>query len=242
MRRILLFTLLIVTAGAMGAQAQSFDAWNGGLVNDDPTLIHPSVTNAAAYAPTTYGMQVDLDTVPFQSGNARVGMSVIDLTPVGERRYRARFYLNAQDYDPGIAFNHRRLHLLLAQADTNIRFLQVELRRVVAGGNFSIVAGLREDGTTVRRVVVSPEFSPNSWHYIEFDLQLASAAGATDGRFEGWLDGVSWGLVTNFPNYQGGLAVDKVRLGAMKAEEGANGTIYLDEFESRRQTYIGLLP
>ena len=228
MRRTL-FAVLILMGGSTVARAQcGFGAWNGGLVNDDPTLIHPSTTVAAAFPPTACGMEVVLDTVPAPPpGNARVGMSVIDTSPVAEKRYRARFYLNPRDYDPGIAFTHRRLHLMLAQASTNIRFLQIELRRVVAGGPFSIVAGLREDGTTTRRVVVSPDFSPNTWHYVEFDLQLATGPASADGRFEAWLDGVSWGLTTAFQNYQSGLAVDYVRLGAMKAEEGANGTIYL---------------
>jgi hypothetical protein len=34
-------------------------------------------------------------------------------------------------------------------------------------------------------------------------------------------------------------AVDLVRLGALSVKAGAAGTLFWDEFESRRQTYIG---
>jgi hypothetical protein len=33
-----------------------------------------------------------------------------------------------------------------------------------------------------------------------------------------------------------------VRLGALSVKSGAAGTMYWDEFESRREPYIGLLP
>jgi hypothetical protein len=34
-------------------------------------------------------------------------------------------------------------------------------------------------------------------------------------------------------------AVDLVRLGALSIKAGASGTLYLDEFESRRASFIG---
>jgi hypothetical protein len=36
--------------------------------------------------------------------------------------------------------------------------------------------------------------------------------------------------------------IDFARLGAMTVKTGASGTLYLDDFESRRERYMGYLP
>ena len=68
----------------------------------------------------------------------------------------------------------------------------------------------------------------------------ASGPDANDGTFELWIDGVSKIQLTGLDN---SLAdVDFVRMGALSVKSGATGTLFWDEFESRRGSYIGLLP
>jgi hypothetical protein len=41
------------------------------------------------------------------------------------------------------------------------------------------------------------------------------------------------------PTFHGASNIDSVRLGALAVKTGAAGTLYFDEFESRRQGFIG---
>jgi hypothetical protein len=77
-------------------------------------------------------------------------------------------------------------------------------------------------------------------HAIEIELRRASAPGARDGTFELWIDGVSRRRLGGLDNRLG--EVDFARLGALSVKAGAAGTMYWDEFESRRRSYIGPLP
>jgi hypothetical protein len=52
-----------------------------------------------------------------------------------------------------------------------------------------------------------------------------------------WVDGTSVYATTALASSISG--VDLVRLGALTLKTGANGTIYLDEFDSRRSFAIG---
>jgi hypothetical protein len=77
-------------------------------------------------------------------------------------------------------------------------------------------------------------------HAVEIDWRRATAPGANDGAFQMWIDGLPVLNLTGLDNDSGGI--DYARLGALSIKPGASGRIYWDEFESRRQTYIGLVP
>ena len=75
-------------------------------------------------------------------------------------------------------------------------------------------------------------------HVMEFEWRRSSGPDALDGSLELWIDGVS---VATLPGLDNSIsAVDFVRLGALSVKAGASGSMYWDEFESRRVTYIGL--
>jgi hypothetical protein len=74
-------------------------------------------------------------------------------------------------------------------------------------------------------------------HAIEVAWQRASGGSASDGSFEIWIDGQPAGAATALDN--DGAALDFVRLGALSVKSGASGTMYWDEFASRRASVIG---
>ena len=51
------------------------------------------------------------------------------------------------------------------------------------------------------------------------------------------IDGVEVSTLENMDNSASGI--DFVRMGALSVKTGAVGTMYWDEFESRRMTFIG---
>jgi hypothetical protein len=180
---------------------------------------------ASLGAPEEYGLQVVVD------GQNR---HVQDNSPAAEARYRARFYLDPNGFDPGEAAGRFRQHVFLALAEEPVeRLVLIMLRRV--GGQYAIGAQVRRDDGTVAK----PPFSPiaDGPHAIEIDWQKATAPGANDGRFEMWIDGTSVVTVTGLDNDE--RAVDFVRMGAISVKDGAGGTLFFDEFVSRRLAYIG---
>jgi hypothetical protein len=74
-------------------------------------------------------------------------------------------------------------------------------------------------------------------HYVELDWRRGTGPAVSDGSFQLWIDGALVSTRTGLDNSLS--AVDFVRLGALSVKLGANGTLYWDEFESRRLSYIG---
>jgi hypothetical protein len=185
-----------------------------------------SVAPEAALAATTRGLKVVVDD--------RAPLWVHDDTPDAEGRYRARFYLDPNGFDPGEATGKNRAIVLRAfQEAPQQRLIQVVLRR--AGGQYAVRGDVRLDD----EAVASTPFVPitDAPHLIELDWRKASAPGANDGAFELLVDGVSAGRLEGLDNDV--RAIDMVRLGAMSLKAGAAGTLYLDQFESRRAIAIG---
>jgi hypothetical protein len=74
-------------------------------------------------------------------------------------------------------------------------------------------------------------------HYLEIAWQAASAAGANDGVLAFWLDDTQQDSYTNIDNDT--RLMDYVALGAVAGvDNGSRGTMYFDEFEARRDSYI----
>jgi hypothetical protein len=113
------------------------------------------------------------------------------------------------------------------------RLVVVVLRRL--GGQYAIGAHVRQDNETLARTGFFA--ITDGPHAIEFDWQKATSPAAGDGRFELWIDGVSAVTLTGLDNDE--RAVDLVRMGALSVKDGASGTLYFDEFVSRRLAYSG---
>jgi hypothetical protein len=72
---------------------------------------------------------------------------------------------------------------------------------------------------------------------VELDWVAASAPGASDGTFALWIGGTLAASLSGLDTDGG--AIDFVRFGALSLKTGASGTLLLDEFVSRRKSYIG---
>jgi hypothetical protein len=188
-----------------------------------------TVSGAAGMGSTTQGLQGVV--------NDTTGLFVEDGTPDNESRYRARFYFDPNGFDPGEALAHRRTRTLIAFSEAPTRRVAaVVLRRL--GGNYAVMGRARLDDNSQADTGFFP--ISDGPHAIEIDLVRASDADALDGTFELFIDGVSMNQLTGLDNSLG--EVDFARMGALSVKEGAGGTMYWDEFESRRGSYIGLLP
>lgn len=188
-----------------------------------------SVSAASGMAGTASGLEALVDdTAP---------LFVQDETPVGEGRYRVRFYFDPNGFDPGETQGHLRTRLLIAFGEEQpLRLLALVLRR--REGQYDLRARVRlDDGTRAESAVVP---LATGAHLIELDWRRATSADASDGSLEMWVDGVSVASVSALDNGLHSLA--RVRLGALSVKNGALGTLRFDEFESRRLSYIGPRP
>lgn len=204
---------------ADGFESGSFSAWSNNS-NDVGDL---SVTTTAAMVGTR-GMQAVVDD--------NVSLWVRDDTPNAEKRYRARFYFKPNSIS--MATDDRFILLYgYAAADYNTGILQVEMRY---SGSYQIRAGTVSD-TSVWSLSNWLTIS-NAQHYLEFDWRAATAAGANDGVFTLWLDGIQIATFTSIDNDT--RAIDRIHWGAASGiDSGTRGTLYFDDFVSRRFNSIG---
>jgi hypothetical protein len=183
-------------------------------------------TRSAALDATVFGLQATVDD--------GAGLFVQDDTPRDEGHYRARFYFDPNGFDPGEAQGRLRARVFIAFTEAPLRRTAVlVLRR--QDGAYSLMGRTRlDDGTRA-----DTGFFPitDDAHWVELDWRRASASGASDGRFDLWIDGAPVSTLAGLDNDAAG--VDLARLGALGVKPGAAGTMYWDEFESRRSTEIG---
>jgi hypothetical protein len=159
---------------------------------------------------------------------------VQDDTPLDESRYRARFYFDPNGFDPGEAAGQRRTRIFIGfSGSPTRRVMALVLRRI--SGAYSLMARVRQDDNSQ----LDTEFIPitDAPHVVELRWTRSSLADASDGTFEMWIDGASVASLTGSDNNLAGI--DFVRLGALSVKSSAQGTLYWDEFVSRRDTYVG---
>ena len=189
----------------------------------DGTDLRP--TAAAGMAGTAFGIQALV--------NDTNSLYVVDDTPIYESRYRARFYFDPNGFDPGEASSHFRTRIFIAFDPSGLRVITLVLKR--QGGAYSVETRVRRnDGTRVDTGFFPISDGP---HVLEFDWQRATGPGTGDGALEMWIDDVFASFVSGIDNDLS--YVDFARLGALAIKTGAAGTLYLDQFESRRRTYVG---
>jgi hypothetical protein len=161
---------------------------------------------------------------------------VEDDTPGAERRYRARFYLNAGALTLAAG---DELELLSAYATSGPRQFSVLLGRSGSVNRLRLAAR-RDDGSFAETAPGSEIVLPREWHSLEVDWKAATSTTAADGALAVWLDGQSRGGLTGIDNDLG--QVGFVRWGAVaEVDATTTGSFLLDEFDSRRDAYIGAL-
>ena len=184
-----------------------------------------SVSGAAAMAGTSLGLQALVDDLN--------GIFVQDDTPAAENRLRGRFYFDPNGFDPGEADSHFRTRIFIAFDPSNQRVITVVLKR--QGGAYGVEGRVRlNDGTRADTGFFAITDGP---HFFEFDWQRASAPAAGNGTFSFWIDDTLRSTLTGLDNDLS--PVEFVRMGAFSVKTAAAGTLYFDQFESRRETYIG---
>jgi hypothetical protein len=74
-------------------------------------------------------------------------------------------------------------------------------------------------------------------HSLEMHWIRASAPDASDGVFRLYVDNATVATLPDLDNDAG--ALESARLGALTVKAGASGTLFYDQFESRREFFIG---
>jgi beta-propeller uncharacterized protein DUF5122 len=198
-----------------------FSAWSGSSTGLANLFVDP----AAQMAGGPVGLRAYVDDL--------TPLYVQDDSPNDEDRYRARFYLDAVDFDPGEDLDHRRVRTFIVFSENpGRRLAAVVLRRV--GGAYAVMGRARRDDNSQADTGWAP-IAPGA-HRIELDLKRSSTPDANDGWFRFWVDGTQIADLSGIDNNRS--AVDFVRLGALSLKGGASGTLFWDTFESRRQDEI----
>jgi len=185
-----------------------------------------SVSGSAALAGTGAGLQAFVDDTS--------ALFVQDDTPAAENRYRVRFYLDPNGFDPGESVNKRRVRVFIAFNGSSQRLVTFVLRRLT--GAYSLMARVRRDDGTRADTAFFP--ITNAPHVVEFDWRRATAPGANNGSLQLYLDDVPVATLSGLDNDTS--PVEFARLGVMTVKTAAaSGMVHLDQFESRRLNYIG---
>lgn len=156
---------------------------------------------------------------------------ITDDSPNSETRYRARFYFDPNSISMA---NNDAHYLFYGYSGGSAIVTRVEFR--YNKGNYQLRAALRND---------SSGWTNSSWftlsdvsHFIEIDWRASTGSGANNGGLTLWIDGTQRANLTGVDNDT--RRIDRVQLGAVSGiDNGTRGTYFFDQFESRRQTYIG---
>jgi hypothetical protein len=205
-----------------GFDRGDLSAWSSAATDAGDLSVHGS----AALQGSVAGLRGVVDDV--------AAIYVQDDSPHDEPRYRARFWFDPNGIDPGVAQAHLRTRMLIAFTEAPSRRVAAIVLRQQPSGQYSLMGRARlDDNTQADTGFVSISDAP---HAVEFDLRPATGPDTLDGSFELYVDGVLERQRTALDNSL--AAVDFVRMGALSAKSGAQGTIYWDSFESRRLGYI----
>jgi hypothetical protein len=204
-----------------GVETGDLSRWSAAMTDGGDLAVAPE----AALGGSTLGLRALVDDTS--------ALFVLDDRPAAENQYRARFYFDPNGFDPGELTNNRRVRLLIVFNAANQRLATIVLRRL--GGQYSLMGRVRrDDGTRVDTGFFAVTDAP---HFVELRWQRANGANA-DGGFLLRIDDALVSTLSGIDN--GDSPVEFVRLGVMSVKSPvAGGTVYLDQFESRRTRRIG---
>ncbi|MEW6093469.1 MAG: LamG-like jellyroll fold domain-containing protein [Chloroflexota bacterium] len=153
---------------------------------------------------------------------------VQDGTPSSEIQYRARFYLNPNS----VSMASGDLLDIFTGYSGETGVFRIQMQKT--NGVYQVRIGSRSDSGT---------WVDSAWYDLVAGwnaVEIAYIPGHLTGQMSLWLGGE---LKQGFYNLDNESSkVDSIRLGAQGVETGTRGTIYFDDFDSRRYSYIGLLP
>jgi hypothetical protein len=205
---------------ADGFENGDLSAWSS-AVTDGGDL---SVSAQAAHQ-GSYGLSALIDD--------RKNLRAIHTSPLDETHYRARFY-----FDPNsLAMGAGKAHYIFEGMDLLAAYSPVlRLELLYESGAYKLRAQGMNDSwgyANSGKYVISDD-----WHMIELEWQAASVPGANDGFVNLWIDDTLAGTLSNLDNDT--HTIRQALLGATNGiDTGASGSMYFDEFEARRNSYIG---
>lgn len=188
---------------------------------------------------------------------------VVDSSPQNEQRYRARFYVSTNSLTNFTATNEAVNLFRVNDTTGPAQYTSDQLVvRLVGGSPASVrfyVSDSNSSGTGITPIVVTLPASANNTYRIEFDMQVGTGATtvngcttmpATGGCFRYWVtdaaasssDGSPTGSYTINNSGWSGVKTAYLGMGAGSPayRSGfAGGALVFDEFDSRRQTFIG---
>jgi hypothetical protein len=217
-----------LTRTGTGASLRVLALAAAGLLLPAPARASSLAVNAGARYFGAFGLQVQV--------SAAAPAYVEDETPSGERRYRSRFYVNANGLTMA---SGDEFELFTAYSTTGTRQFSILLGRSGTQNRIRLAAR-RDDGVFVETPAGQETPLPAEWHTVEIEFRVATSPTQSDGVLSLVVDGSGRPGLSGLENDQ--AQVGMVRWGAVAAlEAGTTGSFILDEFDSRRDTYIGAL-
>ena len=181
---------------------------------------HPNLSSEATYW-GTHGLVVNID-------NAN-GLYVQDYSPQAERQYHARFYLNPNQVTIGSGSS---LDVFEGWTYTPNEMLVCRVQMQQSGGVYRVRIGSLSDSNWVDSAWYD---LADGWNAIE----IAYLPGYQTGEMSLWVGGELKNSLTGIDNNDS--TIDTVLLGAMSEFTGMQGSLFIDDFDSRRYSTIGLL-
>jgi len=206
---------------ADGVESAGLGAWSSAATGGGDLSVSP-----AAALVGTQGLQAVVDDT--------AGLFVQDDLPEDEGRYRARFWLDPNGFDPGESAGKRRTRVLLAFQDAPTRRLMAVVLRRISGQYALMGRARRDDNSQANTGFFAISDAP---HAVEVAWSQSSTPDASDGTLEMWIDGALVSSLSGLDNHASGI--DFVRLGALSVKTAAGGTLFFDAFDSRRASYVG---
>ncbi|MEM1244803.1 MAG: fibronectin type III domain-containing protein [Acidobacteriota bacterium] len=158
---------------------------------------------------------------------------VQDDSPTAEPRYRARFYV-----DPStLGYCHSNCSMrIFTGYDGNSNEAFALVYRINSGGTLQLRVEYYDGGSTQTKTY---SINEKGWTALEIDWAAASSSASNDGSFDIWVNGSARSGVAGIDTDN--LAVEYVRLGNPDGHSFYSGSMKFDDFESRRDAYIGLI-
>lgn len=152
--------------------------------------------------------------------------------PDGSMRLRARFYINTSGISLADGCSARISNLQEYDSGESLIIIGLENSEGTYGIRPFVYNNGDYDDIGVVTII-------SGLHFIEFDVLASSNDGATDGYFTMWLDGIQVKAVTGIDS--DGYDIDTIWLGLYDyfSCSGSTGTLYLDTYDARSETYIG---
>jgi RHS repeat-associated protein len=169
-----------------------------------------------------YGMNAVLD-----DNNA---VYVVDNSPTAEKSFHARFYINGD----GVSISSGGLIYVLQGIDNTgtIEYFHVLLQK--SGTTSQVIASIRASNGTYTS---GPWVNLNSgWNSVEIGWEAKELF----GTLSLWVNGTQVTSLTNIDNQADSL--EYVRLGMIGSSGTISGQLAIDDYESRRYSYIGMMP